>query len=153
MPQGHRRDNYPYLRGIGEECPKSTEYCFLESGQPESINDEKWAELCKVGFNMFWLFIDISTSREQQCVPIFCVVQFNHGSHFKGRWLPNMSWNLRGAPPVPEYEKQVRATSLKSKVFPKTTELCNFFTLKYLGAMLSTLESTNTEIHFSHITR
>ena len=41
------------LRGIGEECPKSTEYCYLESGQPDSINDEKWAELCKVGFNMF----------------------------------------------------------------------------------------------------
>ena len=43
------------LRGIGEECPKSTEYCYLESGQPDSINDEKWAELCKVGFNMFYI--------------------------------------------------------------------------------------------------
>ena len=53
LPQGHQRDNYLCLRGIGEECPKSTEYCYLESGQPDSINDEKWAELCKVGFNMF----------------------------------------------------------------------------------------------------
>jgi len=33
--------------GIGEKCEKSTEYCFLETGQPDSINDEKWAELCK----------------------------------------------------------------------------------------------------------
>ena len=82
-----------------------------------------------------------------------CVVQSNHGGHFEGRWLPNMSWNLRRAPPVPQHEEQVRATSLKSRVFLKKTELCNFFSLKYLGAMLSTLESTNTEIHFSHITR
>ena len=38
--------------GIGEECPKSTEYCFLETGQPDSINDEKWAELCEVTIMM-----------------------------------------------------------------------------------------------------
>ena len=37
-----------FKSGIGEECPKSTEYCFLETGQPDSINDEKWAELCEV---------------------------------------------------------------------------------------------------------
>jgi hypothetical protein len=34
-------------RGIGEECPKSTEYCFLENARPETY-DEKMLELCKV---------------------------------------------------------------------------------------------------------
>ena len=43
-----KRMIFYFLSGIGEECPKSTEYCFLESGQPDSINDEKWAELCEV---------------------------------------------------------------------------------------------------------
>lgn len=31
--------------GIGSECPKSTEYCFLESARPDTY-DEKMEELC-----------------------------------------------------------------------------------------------------------
>ena len=48
-----------FYSGIGEECPKSTEYCFLETGQPDSINDEKWAELCEVIIMMTIMMIRI----------------------------------------------------------------------------------------------
>ena len=51
------------FRGIGEECPKSTEYCFLETGQPDSINDEKWEELCKVIIDKWRFFKIIYTSK------------------------------------------------------------------------------------------
>ena len=34
-------------RGLGEECPKATEYCFLEKAQP-STYDRKMVELCEV---------------------------------------------------------------------------------------------------------
>jgi len=34
------------VTGIGEECPKSTEYCYLEAARPETY-DEKMLELCK----------------------------------------------------------------------------------------------------------